>query len=188
MAEQADELRGQIDTQRAEITDTVREIENRVLPSRIAARRTDMMKQRMRGWKDAVFGGSDDEWAYAGNGGNSQHGLADRASNVASSAADTIRHGPDAARRTTRGNPLAAGGIALGAGWLVAGLLPTSRRERELVRRAEPKIAEAMSTAKDEGAAIAHELREPAKQAAEEMQETAKDAAKQVAHRNESAS
>lgn len=182
MAQESDELRQQIDEQRAEISGTVSEIENRVRPSRIAARRTDLVKQRMSGWKDAVFGSSDDGWDRHGSVGTSQDSLADRASGVASTAADTIRHGPERARRETRGNPLAAGAVALGAGWLVAGLMPESRQERKLVARAEPKLAEAVATAKSEGEALASELKEPAKEAAEQMQHSAKDAAAEVAH------
>lgn len=181
MAQEPDELRQQIDEHRAEISGTVTEIENRVRPSRIAARRTDAVKQRMSGWKDAVFGGSDDGWDRQGAVGT-QDSLADRASGIASDAADTIRHGPELARRQTRGNPLAAGAVALGAGWLVAGLMPESRQERKLVARAEPKLAEAVATAKSEGESLVSELKEPAKEAAEQMQHSAKDAASEVAH------
>lgn len=193
MAQEPDQLRHQIDTQRAEISGTVSEIENRVRPSRIAARSTDRLKHRMTGWRHAVFGGPDDDrsayatgygsvgagYGSAGDG-SSENGIAHRASDAASSAADTIRHSPDFARRETRGNPLAAGAIALGAGWLVAGLLPESRQERQLVRRAEPKLAEAASAAKSEGAAIVEEMREPAKDAAEHVKDTTKDAARHV--------
>lgn len=197
MAQESDQLRHQIDTQRAEISDTVSEIENRVRPSRIAARGTDRLKHRMTGWRHAVFGGSDDHRSaygtgyesvgsgygtagYGTAGDGSENGLGHRASDVASSAADSIRHSPEFARRETRGNPLAAGAIALGAGWLVAGLVPESRQERKLVQRAEPKLAEAASTAKSEGAAVAHEMRDEAKEAAKELQDTTKDAARHV--------
>ena len=44
---------------------------------------------------------------------------------------------PQAIRRQTRGNPLAAGLIAFGAGWLVSSLLPASRREQELADQAK---------------------------------------------------
>ena len=195
MAQESDELRQQIDSQRAEISGTVSEIENRVRPSRIAARSSDRLKHRMTGWRDAVFGGADDRrspygdesgYGYGttgygtGGDGSSENGMAHRASDAASSAADSIRHSPEFARRETRGNPLAAGAIALGAGWLVAGLLPESRQERKLVQRAEPKLAEAAATAKSEGAAVAEEMREPAKEAAKELQDTSKDAARHV--------
>lgn len=191
MAQESDQLRHQIDSQRAEISGTVTEIENRVRPSRIASRSTDRMKHRMAGWKEAVFGGSDDGRTSYGSSGSgsaghrtadtSEQGLTDRASGAASSAADTVRHSPELARRETRGNPLAAGAIALGTGWLVAGLLPESGQERKLVRRAEPKLAEAASTAKSEGAAVADEMREPAEDAAKQLQDTSKDAAQHVA-------
>ena len=40
-----------------------------------------------------------------------------------------------AARRQTQGNPLAAGLIAFGVGWLVSSLLPDSQKERELAHQ-----------------------------------------------------
>ena len=195
MAQESDQLRHQIDSQRAEISGTVSEIENRVRPSRIAARNTERMKQRMTGWRHAVFGGSDDGGSAYGTGyesvgsgygttgnGGSGDGMAHRASDAASSAADTIRHSPEFARKEARSNPLAAGAIALGAGWLVAGLMPQSQKERELVRRAEPKLAEAAATVKSEGEAVVQEMREPAKDAAKQLQDTSKDAAQHVTH------
>ncbi len=56
---------------------------------------------------------------------------------AASTAADAVQQAPQAIRRQTRGNPLAAGLIAFGAGWLVSSLLPASRREQELADQAK---------------------------------------------------
>jgi hypothetical protein len=179
MAQEPEQLRQQIEDQRAQISDTVGELENRVVPSRIAARRTDRAKNRMAEWRDNVFGGS-------GNGspshGVGSPGASDRASSMVAGATDTVRHTPDMARSGTKGNPLAAGAIALGAGWLLAGVLPESRQERKLVQRVEPELAEAAAAVSSEGAELADELREPAKDAAEQLRATTKDAAEHVAH------
>ncbi|WIX84268.1 hypothetical protein QRX50_19710 [Amycolatopsis carbonis] len=55
---------------------------------------------------------------------------------AAASAAETLGETPKPVRRGTEGNPLAAGLIAFGAGWLVASLLPGTEREREVVGQA----------------------------------------------------
>jgi hypothetical protein len=181
MAQEPDQLRQQIEAQRAQISDTVGELENRVVPSRIAARRTDRAKNRMAEWRDNVFGGSGN--GSPGHGaGDSSPGASDRASSMVAGATDTVRHTPEMARSGTKGNPLAAGAIALGAGWLLAGVLPESRQERKLVKRVEPELAEAASAVSSEGAELADELREPAKDAAERLRATTKDAAGHVAH------
>ena len=56
MAQEPDQLRNQLDRQRAEIAGTVDQIENRVNPSHVLARRSDRIKRRVTDWKDAVFG------------------------------------------------------------------------------------------------------------------------------------
>jgi hypothetical protein len=51
---------------------------------------------------------------------------------AASSVADAASSAPDMARRQTRGNPLAAGLIALGVGWLASSLLPLTEAANEI--------------------------------------------------------
>ena len=94
--------------------------------------------------------------------------------------ADTVKAAPDMARRQTRGNPLAAGAVALAAGWLVGSLLPASAKERELAttakEQAQPLVDEAKSVAQE----TAQHLKEPAQQAAQSVKETARRAADHV--------
>jgi uncharacterized protein DUF3618 len=49
----------------------------------------------------------------------------------------TASNGTGAVRRRTEGNPLAAGLIAFGLGWLTASLLPASKREQQLADEAK---------------------------------------------------
>lgn len=110
--------------------------------------------------------------------------VSDRASDAASTVTGTAREAPRAARRQTRGNPLAAGLIAFGAGWLASSLLPASRHEQELAAEAEEKALDAGRPLARRAAEKAEELggtlREPAEQAARSVQETAQQGASHV--------
>jgi hypothetical protein len=187
MAQEPDQLKAQIDEQRAEISGTIDQIENRVNPSHVLARRQDRVRRRLTNWKDSVFGNHEPDYPAprgypfaddrgSGNG----HGVGQRVGGIASSASDTVQHAPTAMRRQTRGNPMAAGAIALGAGWLIGSLLPQSRTEQRVVRRVEPQLSDAADTVKDEARALADDLKEPAKQAAEQVKQSGKDAATEV--------
>ena len=86
-------------------------------------------------------------------------------------------------RRRAQGNPLAAGAIALAAGWLVGSLLPASEKERSVARtamdnadKAQPLVDEAKSAAQE----AAGNLKEPAQQAAASLKDTARESVETV--------
>jgi gas vesicle protein len=188
MAQEPDELRAQIDQQRDEISGTIDQIENRINPSHVLARRQDRVKRRLTGWKDSVFGNDEPDYptyrdpygASYSSARDDSGGVGQRVGDIASSASDVVQHAPSAVRRQTRGNPMAAGAIALGAGWLIGSLLPESGTERRAVRRIEPQLSDAAATVKQEGKALADDLKEPAKQAAHEVKQAGQDAATEI--------
>jgi hypothetical protein len=106
------------------------------------------------------------------------------ASDAAATAASTVQEAPHAVRRQTQGNPLAAGLIAFGAGWLISSLLPASRREQELAEQAKNKATELgqplADAAKQAATAMKDNLQEPAQQAVESVKSTATDAGRTV--------
>ena len=206
MAQDTDELRARIEEQRMEITGTVEQIENRIMPGRIMARRRDRMRRTLTDWKDAVFGNDEpdyqDAWALYGTGtpsgryqyggdqyagrysGQGEQGIVGRAgdatSHVLESAKEGVAQAPQMLRRQARGNPMAAGMVALGAGWLVATVLPRTQEERAMVQRIEPKLAETAAAVKSEGQAIAGELKEPAHEAVEQVKQTGQEVASEM--------
>jgi len=96
---------------------------------------------------------------------------------AASTAAGAVQEAPQAIRRQTRGNPLAAGLIAFGAGWLVSSLLPASRREQELADQAKQVAQEKVApVAQQVAGEVKENLREPAQQAVDSVKSTAQDA------------
>jgi hypothetical protein len=64
-------------------------------------------------------------------------------------------------RQQTEGNPLAAGTVAFGVGWLVSSLMPATETEQQAARRAG-------EAARERGGPVL----EQAKQAAQEMGQT----------------
>ena len=101
---------------------------------------------------------------------------------AAATAADAVQQAPQAIRRRTRGNPLAAGLIAFGAGWLVSSLLPATRREQELADQAKQVAQEKVApVAQQVAGEVRENLREPAQQAVDSVKATAQDAKDTVA-------
>ncbi|GAA4404455.1 hypothetical protein GCM10023168_17100 [Fodinibacter luteus] len=154
-------IRREIDRTRGRLSEDVDVLTESVRPSSVARRSVDRATTRASRLKDTVMG--------------STHDLADAGAEQVHGAADTVRQAPQAARRQAQGNPLAAGAVALAAGWLVGSLLPASRTERELAgaakEQAQPVLDEARAVAQD----AAEHLKEPAQQAVQSVRETAQE-------------
>ena len=162
MTNNPDQIRREIEDTRGRLSDDVNALTETVSPSNVARRQADKVADAAASVKDRVMGTADDLRSSG------------------SDAASSVGHAPGAAatkaRRKTQGNPLAAGLIALGAGWLVGSLLPASEKEKQaagsLKEKAQPLVDEAKTVAQD----TAQELKEPAQQAAQSIRETAVDA------------
>jgi hypothetical protein len=101
-----------------------------------------------------------------------------------SAVGDAASEAPARIRRTAEGNPLAAGLIAFGAGWLASSLLPASQREQQAATRAKTAVQEHTDTVKEEVGGVAQEvrdsLRQPAQDAAQSVRSKAEDAVQTV--------
>ncbi len=115
------------------------------------------------------------------------HQVGDQASGLASSAADAVAHAPQAVRRQAQGNPLAAGLVAFGAGWLVASLLPATQRERQLAEQAQQRAQELAAPLADKAKEVVSDLQQPAQQAVQQVRETAQGAVQTVTETGRSA-
>ncbi|GAA2737598.1 DUF3618 domain-containing protein [Pedococcus aerophilus] len=166
MSNNPDQIRREIEDTRGRLSSDVNALTETVSPSNVARRQADKVAGAATSVKERVMGAADD---VRGTG-----------SDAASSVGKAPGAAADKARRKTEGNPLAAGLIALGAGWLVGSMLPASEKEKQaavaLKEKAEPLVEEAKSVAQD----TAQELKEPAQQAAESVRVAATDAASTV--------
>lgn len=212
-ASDPEEIRREIERTQANLSQDVDALTEKVTPSKIVERRVDRARDTATRLKDKVMGSNPtNSGQHIGGGGvhsvashaaeqvsgtassaaSSVQGAASTAAgavqDVASSAAGAVQEAPQAIRRQTRGNPLAAGLIALGAGWLVSSLLPATRREQELADQAKHVAQEKVQPVIQQVASeVGDNLREPAQQAAESVRSTALDAKDAVAQEGRAA-
>ncbi len=216
-----EQIRREIERTQAALSTDVNALTDKVTPSRIAQRRVDAVRGTANRWKDKVMGSdpaphdsagrpatygrvgdpspTDRARHLAGTASDSISGTAQSAastiSETASQAASTVQgavqEAPHAVVRQTRGNPLAAGLIAFGAGWLVSSLLPASQREQQLAQQAKERASELSQPVAEAAKEVAVEMRdnlqEPAQQALESVRASATDAGQTVAEEGRSA-
>jgi hypothetical protein len=205
-----DVIRRQIEDTRRELSYDVDALNEKVNPARVVDRRVTAAKGRMTSLKEKVMGTAQDTRYHAqGTASNAVGSVqnatssaagsvqsaastaADSVQGAAASAATAVQQAPDTIVRQTQGNPLAAGLIAFGVGWLVSSLLPASEKERQLAQQAETAIREnkdaLLEPAKQVAQEIGDELKPAAQQAVESVKATAQDAASTVAEEGKSA-
>lgn len=168
-----DEIRADIERTRAELGYDVDVLADKVTPSKIVHRQTSKVRDWFARGKDRVMGVASDTY--------------ETGTTKLSEAGEAIADAPRTVARQTQGNPLAVGLIALGVGWLVSSLIPSSEKEKELAttvkEKAEPLTHEVTDTAKE----VAEHLRGPAEESVQAVKDTAADAAEHVKEEGASA-
>lgn len=199
-----EQIRREIERTQAALSQDVDALTEKVTPGKIVERRVDRARDAATRLKEKVmgsdpYGNQHGAGGYAGDVRSAASTATDRASGTASSAASSVQDAassaagavqdaPAAIRRQTRGNPLAAGIIAFGAGWLVSSLLPASRREQELADQAKQVAQEKVQPVVQQVASeVGDNLREPAQQAVASVRSTAQDAKDTVTDEGRSA-
>jgi hypothetical protein len=183
-----DVIRQQIEDTRRELSYDVDALNEKVNPARVVDRRVAAAKGRITRVKEKVMGSAQDTASSA-------QGMASNAAgsvqDTASSAVGAVQQAPDAIVRQAQGNPLAAGMIAFGVGWLVSSLLPATQKEQELAQQAESMVREhkdeLLEPAKQAAQEIGDQLKPAAQQAVESVKSTAQDAASTVSEEGKSA-
>ena len=168
-------IRRDIESTRSDLSRNVDALTEKVSPSRVVGRRVDRAKDAVGSVKDKVMGSNDDPYDHGAVG-----GATDKASSVASSIGDTATSAPTIARQKTRGNPLAAGMIAFGVGWLASSLLPATEKEQEAAAAVKDKASEHSDTLtapiKEAAGNAKENLRAPAQDAVQSVKGTATEA------------
>ena len=201
MTSDPDEIRGNIERTQQNLSADVDALAQKVSPPRIVGRQVQRTRSTMTNLKDRIMGSAGDQAPAMGTGAmgtgmsSSVSSARDTVLENASSARDTVMEKassaanaassvPDAARQRTRGNPLVAGLVAFGAGWLLSSLLPATGPEQQVASQVKDlaaekgrPVAEQLSQA---GQQVGQELRESAQQRAEVVRETAAGAASTV--------
>lgn len=126
------------------VTDKVEDVKDTVTGK--AADMKDTVTGKAGELKDTV---SDKVGSGHSSAGSSGPGALQNVSGAASSAKGAAAQAPARLRSASRGNPLAAGLIALGAGWLLGSLIPASRREQQLAARLKDNAGALAAPAKE---------------------------------------
>jgi ElaB/YqjD/DUF883 family membrane-anchored ribosome-binding protein len=188
-----DRLRRDIERTQHNLSTDVDLLAEKVTPGKIVNRRVGRARQAMTNARDRVMGTTQESamtvGEYASSMSDKASSAADRAASKASSVAGDARQKveevPGAVRRGTEGNPIAAGLIAFGAGWLLATLAPATKQEQRLAGQATDLAREHGQELAQQAGQVADQvkenLREPAQQAVSSVRDTATDAAGTVA-------
>jgi len=189
VGEESDQLRREIEQTRRELGTDVDALGEKVSPRRVMERRVDRTKNAIGGVKERIMGTTSDASSSAGgaiSGAASSvqdrmSGAASGVQHAASSVGDTATDTAYRARRQAQGNPLAAGLVAFGLGWLVSSLLPPSEKERQLAHQVKDQAQPAVqAVGQQAGQALSEmkdNLQQPAQEAVESVKQTASDAA-----------
>jgi gas vesicle protein len=170
MGKEPEMIEDDIQSSREDLSRNLDALADRVSPGRVVGRKVDGVKGRISGAKDAVMG-------TAGS-------VTDASGSAAGSVSDTVSDTASKVSSQATGNPLAAGVIAFGAGWLVSSLLPASRVEARFAGQAVDMAKEQgqplMEHARSVGQEIGDDLKDKATQAASDVKDTATQSAQHV--------
>jgi gas vesicle protein len=190
-----DQIREDIERTRRELGADVDALADKVSPSSIAQRQTDKVKGALGGAvnsvKERVMGVADDvktagssalhsAGGHASSAGGSLSSAGSSVGSSLSSAGSSVAAAPGRAVSAAKGNPLAVGLIAFGAGWLVSSLIPATGKEQELASNAKEAVAPLKEKVTDAAKEVAQNLKEPAQEAAQSVKGTAQEAVSTV--------
>lgn len=177
-----EQLTADIEGTRDDLSRNLDALNEKVNPSRVIERRKEATRSKFRGVKDKVMGSTPSS--------STGEDLASKAGSAKESVSGSAQGAVATLGDKAEGNPLAAGLIAFGAGWLVSSIIPASQKESEAAARVveaakehgQPVIDEAKSAGQDVGA----NLKEKATEAEQEVASSAQDSADSVKQEGQS--
>ena len=171
-----DQLRRDAEMQRSRMGDTLEAIGDRLSPERMVERRKAAVGQKLRSMKESVMGSPGYEEPATERLRTQAGDALQSATQSVQSATEHMQQAPQALADQTRGNPVAAGIIAFGAGVLLATVLPGSRTEQRLVEEAKPQLQEAANQLTDMGRGVVSDAKDHAREAVEEVKSSGGEA------------
>ncbi|ONI79988.1 hypothetical protein ALI144C_25080 [Actinosynnema sp. ALI-1.44] len=170
-------IRREIERTQHNLSADVDALADKVSPGKVVQRRADRVRRGVTNLRDKVMGSAADTAADA----------RDKVDSATTAVSDAVSDAPQAIRRQTEGNPLAAGLIAFGIGWLTASLIPASKAERQVADQAKDFAREHSEQLGEVAGQVKDRLTEPAQQAAQQVKSTAQEATSTVADEARSA-
>ncbi|MEU4775596.1 DUF3618 domain-containing protein [Micromonospora sp. NPDC023644] len=199
MSTDPDQIRREIEATRSNLSSDVDALAYKVSPARIVDDRKQRARNALQNVRDKVMGTASDLGHSTKHGAHVAGGhassaastvsdkahsaastVSDKAHSAASTVGDAAQRAPQVIRQKSEGNPLAAGLIAFGVGWLASSLIPATRREQQVASQVKEKAGEHAGVVKEKLGEVANELkeelREPAQHATQSVRSTAQDA------------
>lgn len=177
MGQTSEKLKAEIADRRADMSEVIDQLGNKLSPRQAAQRRVGRVRDRCASVAATIMG-SANQAGEAVQG--LKHNVTDRTQDIAGSVQSAPQSAPQAARSSTQGNPLAAGLIAFGGGLLLASILPATKTERQMASSVSQQARPLVEEAKHAAADVKDNLQDSAKGAAQELKDTVSDSAHQV--------
>jgi hypothetical protein len=163
MGTSTEELNEDIARTRAELSQDVDALQDKVSPTAILERRKSAVRDRWTSTKHQVMG----------SGQSAGHSVSDASSHAGSAIEERVD-----------GSPLAAGLVAFGAGLVIAGLIPASKAEAQGAQRLTEVAQEhgqpVMDQAKSAAQEVGDHLKDKATEAAHEVKASAQESTDRV--------
>ena len=167
MTSDPNQIREQIEETRTSLSQDVNTLADTVNPAHAARRKAASAVTAVQGARRKIMGTASE----------SASSTTSAVSGAASALGAKASSAPGQLRGQAAGNPLAAGVIAMGVGWLLGSLLPASAAEKDAAAAAEDKARPTLEGAAREAAAS---LQDSAQQAAQSVRDSAAGAAATV--------
>ena len=167
-------IRRDIEQTRQSLSQDVDVLNEKVNPRYAVQRRKEAARSSLSRARERVMGSMPS--MGSGNSGSAGSG----SGGTVQAMGDRVSSAPDMARSQAQGNPMAAGLIAFGAGWLVSSLLPATQAEQQAARAVQERASDLAEPAKEMAKDAASQLQGSAQQAADSVRSTAQDAVQEV--------
>lgn len=177
MSNDPDQIRDQIEVTRSNLSSDVNTLADTVRPGNVARRQLDKVRGAATSTKARVMGTASDLRSNASDVGSTGTSTV---SDIASSSQEALKAAPGAVKAKTQGNPLAAGLIAFGAGWLVASVIPATRQEQRAAEKVKENASLVTDQVSDAAKHVGSNLQGPAQEALDSVKVRAADAADTV--------
>ena len=177
-----DQLENDVNQTRESLSGNIDRFNDTVSPSKAVNRRMDRMKSSAGSIKERVMGYADNS---DGSRSDAVHSAVSAVQDKADAAAGKIGDGagstPQALRNQAQGNPLAAGVIAFGLGWLASALIPASDAAQRVAAKVEQNAGGVVDPLKKSAQEVAGNLQQPLQDSADQLKKTAGDAGTRTA-------
>ncbi|HET9657533.1 MAG TPA: DUF3618 domain-containing protein [Kineosporiaceae bacterium] len=196
MSTDPDQIRADIERTRNALSSDVTTLAETVRPGQVARRQAGRLRGALGSARERIMGSPDygpgpmssartttaqTTTGRAVSGAQEAVGqAADTVQQAAGRVQEAVSSAPETMRARTGGNPLAAGMIAFGVGWLAGSLLPASTPERRVAGKVRENVSAVTEPIGETAREVAEHLKEPAQQAAESVKSTAAEGARTV--------